>query len=285
MGKLKIIIPFMLAVLIALLATFMIYNWMKRKATSPILSKIVPRSQVVLANEDLAWGTRLTPQMLKTAPITRGDVPKGSFSKADQVAGRVLITPVEKNEPIMEYKLASKNVTQGGVSAIVAPGMRAIAVAGDKVMGLAGFIHPGNHVDILVTVTDPQNRETRYTKTVLENIKVLATGTVLKSQGNGTKPEPVDVFTVEVTPDQAEQIALAASQGKLSFALRNATDKTPVLTMGATLAGLLDSYRPPIERVSEPAAHSAPKIEPMAGRRFEMQVINGTKINQVSFGQ
>ena len=285
MGKLKAVIPFTLAVIAALIATTMIYRWISRKGNVPGVSRVIPATEgrVVLAATDLAWGTKISPEMLKTAPMPKDDAPAGAFSSPSDLAGRVLITSVKRNEPIIESKLAPKAVTTGGVSAIVAPGKRAIAVAGDKVIGLAGFIQPGNYVDILVTVQDPQNDRLHYTKTVLEDIKVLATGTVLQSQGNGQKPAPVDVFTLEVTPDQAEKLSLAASQGKLHFALRNATDKNTVLTLGETVGDLLDSYRPRVQKVSESAAAMVPKTMPVGARSFRMEVINGTKMKQVSF--
>lgn len=176
----------------------------------------------------------------------------------------------------MESKLAPRDVTTGGVSAVVHEGMRAIAVAGDKVIGLAGFIQPGNYVDILVTVQDPQNDKLHYTKTVLENIRVLATGTLVDNK-DSTKPAPVDVFTVEVTPEQGEQLSLAAVQGKLHFALRNVTDKNTVLTLGSTVPDLLEAYRPRMQKVSEPAAKMEPKVEAPERRVSKIFVINGPK--------
>ncbi|MDR3566498.1 MAG: Flp pilus assembly protein CpaB [Syntrophobacteraceae bacterium] len=284
MGKIRALLPFTMAVIVAFAAATMIYKWSKQKGPAPVVSKTVQHTGVVLANSDLAWGTKITRQMLKSSPIAQADTPEGAFANPEKLAGRVLITAVKKNEPIIESMLAPQDVTTGGVSAIVSEGMRAIAVAGDKVIGLAGLIQPGSHVDILVTLQDPQNEKLHYTKTVLEDIEVLATGSVLKSQGGGEKPAPVDVFTVEVSPLQGEELALAATQGRLHFALRNVLDKSTVLTMGATVADLLDSCRPKLEKVTEPAAGMAPpKTMETPARTFKMEVINGTKVDHVQF--
>jgi len=278
MGKLKALIPFVLALVVALTVTGLIYNWMKQKSNVPMVSRVIPedRVQIVLAHDDLSWGTKISAEMVKTAPIAKDYAPAGSFSNPAELEGRILVSPVKQNEPIMESKLAPRDVTTGGVSAVVHEGMRAIAVAGDKVIGLAGFIQPGNYVDILVTVQDPQNDKLHYTKTVLENIRVLATGTLVDNK-DSTKPAPVDVFTVEVTPEQGEQLSLAAVQGKLHFALRNVTDKNTVLTLGSTVPDLLEAYRPRMQKVSEPAAKMEPKVEEPERRVSKIFVINGPK--------
>jgi pilus assembly protein CpaB len=214
--------------------------------------------------------------MVKTAPIAKDDTPAGSFSNPAEPVGRVLVAPVKQNETIMESKLAPRDVTTGGVSAVVTQGMRAIAVAGDKVIGLGGFIQPGNYVDILVTVQDPQNDKLHYTKTVLENIRVLATG--IQVDNKGDKPAPVDVFTVEVTPEEAERLSLAAVQGKLHFALRNVTDRNKVYTLGSTVGDALEAYRPRMQKVSEPAAKMEPQIDATQRRVSKIFVINGADI-------
>jgi pilus assembly protein CpaB len=126
----------------------------------------------------------------------------------------------------------------------VTPGKRAISVKGDKVLGISGFIKPGNRVDVLVTVTHGKIKG-EITKIVLENVHVLATGKEIQENEKG-EPSPVDVYTVEVTPEEGEKLTLAASKGKLQFALRNVTDTEIVLTKGATINKTLASFRPPV---------------------------------------
>ena len=155
-----------------------------------------------------------------------------------------------------------------GSSALVAPGKRAMAVKGNKVMGLAGFIRPGNRVDVLVTMPVGEKEE-KVTKLVLEKMPVLATGTELEPAGDGEKPSSVDVYTLELTPDESEKLALASTQGTLHFALRNASDSEPVLTSGADTKTTLASLRP------RPAARP--------GRGSVVEVITGSQKSQVSF--
>jgi pilus assembly protein CpaB len=115
--------------------------------------------------------------------------------------------------------------------------MRAIAVKGDKVIGISGFINPGNRVDVIVTVKEPKTKKIK-SKIFLENAAVLATGTQIEKNDKG-EPMPVDVYTLEVTPEQAEKVALAASEGRLQFALRGVTDSDDLLTKGVTIPELL----------------------------------------------
>ncbi len=143
-----------------------------------------------------------------------------------------------------------------------------MAVKGDKVLGISGFINPGNRVDILVTMTD-RKRKRETTKIVLENVHVLATGKEIQRNDKGD-PSPVDVYTLEVTPEEGEKLALAASKGKLQFALRNVTDTETVLTRGATVDKTLASFRPPVP----------PKVR---RSRASVQVIKGSKKKSVKF--
>jgi pilus assembly protein CpaB len=181
--------------------------------------------------------------------------------------GRILVVSLKQNEPILESKLAPTSVSTGGVSAVVTPGKRAVSVKGDKVLGISGFIKPGNRVDVLVTLSRGKNRD--ITKIVLENVLVLATGKELQENDKG-KPSPVDVYTMEVTPQEGEKLTLAASKGSLQFALRNVTDAETVLTRGATIAKTLASFRPPVP----------PKVR---SSRATVQVIRGSKSEKKKF--
>jgi pilus assembly protein CpaB len=191
----------------------------------------------------------------------------------DALKGRVLIAPVKQKEAILESKLAPTDVKTGGVSAIVTPGKRALAVKGDKVIGISGFILPGNRVDILATMKRVGTKE-GITKIVLENILVLATGTEVQKNDKGD-PAPVDVYTLEVSPEDGEKLALAASNGKLQFALRNVTDAETVLTKGASVNDALASYRYNEQR--------KPKSKRVIKRPFKIEVIKGSESKTVKF--
>ena len=183
------------------------------------------------------------------------------------------VSTLKPNEPILESKLAPVDVKVGGVSAILKPGKRAIAVKGDKVIGLSGLIRPGNLVDVFVTVKDPRNKR-EITKLVLEKVPVLATGPKIEEGEDGTAP--VDVYTLEVSPEDGEKLALSSSRGKLQFALRNATDLETVLTKGATIPKTLASLSPGADTEKPKADKKA--VRKVAPKMFSLEVIRDGKV-------
>lgn len=244
MGKWKAIIPLALALVIASSVTIFVYRWLKVQSTPKEISKVHSKTvPVVVAVEGIPWGTKLEPKMVKTLSYLKDTLPPGSFSNPELVTNRVLISSLRPNEPILESKLAPSSVTTGGISVVVTPGKRALALKGDKLLGLSGMIRPSNRVDILLTTTNPWSKE-KTTKTVFENILVLATGVEIRKNKEDGKPYPVDVYTLEVTPKEGEKLVLATTMGKLQFALRNITDKEIALTNGASISEVITSFRP-----------------------------------------
>jgi pilus assembly protein CpaB len=262
---------------------------------------------VSVAAADLRWGTLLSKDMVKRVPFLKGSLPAGSFSDPSALVGRVIILPVKANEPILESKLAPTSIKTGGVAAVITPKKRAIAVKVDKTIGVSGFIFPGNRVDVLVTLPAGKT-PAPVTKIVLENILVLAAGPEIETKGKEQKPTTVDVITLEVTPEEAEKLGLAATEGKLLLALRNFTDTGDVLTQGTTIPTLLASYSSAPAKVSKPVARraaasgravasakSAPekRVEPAVAKTqeptkekppvFIVELIKGNKVSEVKF--
>lgn len=244
MNKWKSTLPILISLFIAIGGSVFIYRWMDSKTAPKDMVEVqnIKAVPVVVAAMDLSWGTIITAEMLKTLPYLRESLPTGHFTVLGQLQGRVLVANLKQGDAVVEHRLAPIDIKTGGVSAVLGPGKRAIAVKGNKIIGISGFINPGNHVDILVTMRDPYNRHDR-TKIVLENIPVLATGTQIDKNDKG-EPAPVDVYTLEVTPLQCEKLTLAAAKGKLQFALRNITDSEQVRTHGATISKTLRSLTP-----------------------------------------
>ena len=269
MGKWKVIVPLALALVIASSVTFFVYKWVKVQTTPKEISTAKSEAvHIVVAVADLPWGTKLEPKMLKTVPYLKNTLPPGSFSNPELVTNRILISPLIPNEPILESRLAPVSLTAGGISAVVKSGKRAIAVKGDKLIGLSGFIRPSNRVDVLLTTTNPWNKK-KTTKTVLENILILATGVEIRKNKKDGKPYPVDVYTLEVTPKEGESLVLATTMGKLQFALRNFNDKEVVLTNGSSISGVLASFRP--------------KKKKSAKRTFTVEIIEGGNVTKKKF--
>ena len=289
MGNMKTLVPIALSLVIAAAGSYFLYQWVERqrmpKEVVEVHAEAVP---VAVATGDLPWGTKLRPEMIKTTSYLKESLPMGHFASAKDLQGRVLLTPLKMNDPITEHKLAPISMETGGVAAVLKSGKRAIAVKGDKVIGISGFINPGNRVDVLVTVKDPEKKLDK-TKTILENIPVLATGTQIQENEKG-EPAPVDVYTLEVTPEEGEKLALAASEGKLQLALRSTVDANEVYTEGITIPQLLASYdskKPePRPLKKEKPAHTTRKKRitrwvPRHGISVEM--IKGTDVSKKKF--
>ncbi len=287
MGNLRAVVPIALSLLIALAGSWFIYTWIQARETPPQVVRVEADAvPVVVAVADIPWGTQLAPEMVKTSPYLKESLPSGHFIVPADLKGRILIAPVRANDPITEHKLAPTSIKTGGVAAVLEKGKRAVAVKGDKVIGLAGLIHPGNKVDVLVTIEDPQKKEEK-TKTILENIMVLATGTQIQKNEKG-EPSPVDVFTLAVTPEEAEILSLGAAQGKLQLALRSVTDDQTVLTTGVNIPKMLTSLSPsnpaPPPKVEESKPAERVVVQKWTPRpATSVEVIKGTKVSQSKF--
>jgi len=284
MDRWKAFVPIILALIVAAGGSGLLYNWLKSKSAPAAVVKVEAEAvPVVVAAVDLAWGQQLTKELIKTVPFMKESLPAGYFSDPEALIGRVVVSALNEREPVLESRLAPKDVTVGGVSAVIKPGMRAVAVKGDKVIGISGFIQPGNRVDVLVTLRDPVSKND-ITKMVLSNVLVLATGTEIEEKRDG-QPRPVDVYTLEVDPEQAERLALAAAGGKLQFALRNITDQETVLTKGATVSRTLASLRGVDPEPPPPPPKAKPKVKNWAPKSttFIVETIKGGKRSKEKF--
>ena len=276
MGIWKTVLPIILAVVIAVFGGMFAYNRLKQQMTikGPVAEQEVV--QIAVAGIDLPWGSQLAAEQLKLVPFLKQTAPPGSFNAMANLSGRVVIYPIKKDEPILESKLAPMDVKNGGISAVVNTGKRAVAVKGDKVIGLAGLIRPGNRVDVMVSIEDPRDKK-KITKLVLENVLVLAAGPDIEKKEK-SDASSVEVFTLEVTPDEAEKLTLASHEGRLQLALRNAVDTELVLTRGATIPETLDSYKK-TARVAD--AEKTTKVDTSAP--IVLHEIRGTKESRIEF--
>ena len=233
---------FGLAGVLALVTAIMAYNWFQDQKPVPVVKKVVQSEgiPIAVASVDIPWGVPLTKEMFRLVDYPKAHLPEGKFEKLEDLNGRIVLTHLKRNEPILESKLAPTDIKTGGVVGVMHPGMRAIAVAVNNVVGLPGFVKPGDRVDIMATL---KGKKGKITKTVLENTLVLATGTQMERKGPGEKPRPVKVITFEVSLPEAEKLALASIEGKLRLALRSPINTEPELTKGATTQSLLASFQ------------------------------------------
>jgi pilus assembly protein CpaB len=257
MRNTRSIIMLAFALLLAFGAVIVAAQWINAQAASNT-------TKVAVAQGDIGPGARINPEMVRMVDWPGNAIPPGAIQDSNLLASRVSRASFVRGEPILETKLAPPG-TQGGLSAVVPEGKRAITVRVNDVVGVAGFALPGNFVDILVNTMDensrnPAARESSISKIVLERILVLAVAQ--ESSRDETKPKVVNAVTLEVTPEQAERLDLARSVGTLSLVLRNQSDPDPSKTAGATKNSLLGKE----EIVVVPKA--APEARPMPIKRI-----------------
>jgi pilus assembly protein CpaB len=235
------------SVVLGIAVTAMAVGWIAQKGT-------ISSNKVTVAAMDIELGSKLNPQMLTTVDWPSGSVPKGAFQDAKELQDRVVKTSIQRGEAILNARLAPIG-TQGGLSAVIADGKRAMTVRVNDVVGVAGFALPGNYVDVMVNTqqdrrgTKENEEKQQISKTVLEHVLVLA---VAQEAGrDDTKPKVVNAVTLELTLEDAERLDLARNIGTLSLVLRNQADKQPVLSAGITKRQLFGDREEPVLQLAE----------------------------------
>jgi pilus assembly protein CpaB len=284
MNKAKII-PILIvgiAIGIAFAIALLVYYKMQNK---PIIVKEKDDTlPIAVAKMNLPLATSIEKRMIKMVPYLKKNLPPGCFSDRIALTGRLLIYPVKVGEPIFESRLAPTTVASGGMAVVLSPNKRAMSVSVNKVIGISGFIQPNNRVDVLVTTTHKggSSADKSITKTVLENILVLAVGHGLAG-GGGDKDKKsqniTGVITLEVTPEEGEKLALATNRGSIQLALRNYADTAEVITPGSTIKTLLASYRDS-NLLKATKATSKPAIIQSS---YTVTVIKGTTVKDITF--
>jgi pilus assembly protein CpaB len=237
----------LLVMLIALVTagvdSYVVYRGIQR---IPVREVEVASDPVVVAAKSLPVGALVGAADVRIVAWPRRNPLPGSFAKTDDVVGRGLLAPVLENEPITTSKLAAKEAGSG-IAPTIPIGMRAISVKVNEVIGVAGFIVPGAHVDLVATTNVDNDTAARI---VVSNLQVLTAGTRYdQQQTQDGKTIPATVVTLLATPEDAERIALAATDGKIQLALRNPLDIAPTTTPGVRRTSLMrPPSPPPVER-------------------------------------
>jgi pilus assembly protein CpaB len=235
-------------------------------------ARAASQKQVVVATRALAVGSTLDRGSLKLRGVPEGLFPAGAFSRVEDVLERPVISAIQADEPVVEARLAVKGSGMG-LGPMIPPGMRAISVRVNDVVGVAGFVLPGMRVDVLVT-GKPPNRADTETQTVLQNITVLSAGQTIQTDAK-SQPIVTPVVTLLVSPAEAEALTLSNSEGRIQLVLRNSTDQTTVATHGRRLHELYgtaasappaDAGPPPVRRTAarRPAATPAEAVTAVA---------------------
>jgi pilus assembly protein CpaB len=262
-----------LALLSGIGAGFVVLDYLRAPMVS-VAAETTQTRPVVLAARDLAAGTILQPLDIKVVQWPAGLAPPTYLSDESAVLGRGLIAHVTADEPLLEAKLAMPG-QGGGLSVVIPEGMRAVSVKVDEVIGVAGFVLPGTRVDVLATFAEDGDRDVAVTRVILQNVETLAAGQTTQPDAEG-KPQTVPVITLLVSPEEAEDLTLAATEGQIQLALRGSLDQESVRTDGSRVGGLVRGTR------AEPARPVAASSR-VASSRERVITYNGAEKTVTEF--
>jgi pilus assembly protein CpaB len=242
----------LLAVLSAVGAAVLLTRYMDARTAAAR----VPTVRVVTARVDIPIATPIKAEWLAAVDWPTASGLDGASENPADLVDRIAIVPIAKGEPVIAARLAEPGA-RGGLATLVSEGMRAVAVRVDDVVGVAGFLHPGDRVDVIVTMA-PGGQEPPTAKVILQNVKVLAVGRDVQHKGReAEKSVAATVATLMVAPEESERLALASSKGKLLLTLRGMGDDSIEETGGAQPSELLalagDGKRAPAPAPKAPA--------------------------------
>jgi pilus assembly protein CpaB len=230
------------AVLFGLLAVFLAQIWLNNQADERLKSidaqrkAAPPARSIVVASKPLRFGDELTSGALREMPWPDNALPAGAFGKiADLTSGkRIVLMPIDTNEAVLAAKITGPG-QRATLSAMLSDGMKAVTIRVNDVEGVAGFVLPGERVDVVLTRSGEKNNAVN--DVVLHNVRVLAVDQLADQRAD--KPAVVKAVTLEVDPTDGQKIALAATVGTLSLLLRKAGDVVSADTRRVTTRDLM----------------------------------------------
>jgi pilus assembly protein CpaB len=264
MKQQRTLIVLAVAVIAAGVAAYGVYSAVQ---SMPVREVEVGSVPVVVAAEPIPIGTRLTAEQLRVARWPARNPVPGAFSDPKQIVDRGVISTMAENEPVTAFKIAGPE-SGSGLPPVIPEGMRAMSLRVNDIVGVAGFVMPGTHVDVVLAVSNPGTAHGNepMARTVISNVLVLTAGTRFDQQeSKNGQAQRSSVVTLAVLPEDGERVALASTQGELSLALRNPVDAEPTKTPGMRMSVLMrgPGGQPIIEqRVDRPVA-IRPKVVPV----------------------
>ncbi|HKR00420.1 MAG TPA: Flp pilus assembly protein CpaB [Pyrinomonadaceae bacterium] len=244
------------ALVFGLLAAFSVSRYLSSaQANSNNFTKIA------VAKVDIPLGTKIISEQVSEVEMPGDSIPDGAFDSAQKLIGRVAVVNIAAREAVTDAKLAPEGM-EGGLTAIIPEGYRAMTVKVDDASGVSGFIQPGAIVDVVVVIDPKENsiNQDPISKVVLQNIKVLANAQNMDRPKDEREATTVKAVTLQVTPEQAEKLALAANEGKLQLIMRNSIDQGDTQTFGINKRSLLSGER--ANPVPEPGSLKSEQPEP-----------------------
>jgi len=261
---------FIFAAVLGLVAVFLVHSYIKGRIGEPRLTATSP---VVVAEADIAPGTAVSSGMVRVATYPGNLVPGQAISDPKMVVNRVAVMNIAKGEPVLEYKLAPQG-TRAGLGGLLEENKLAVTVKTDEVTGVAGFINPGDRVDVMVEMQEPGEGGEHFSKIILQNLKVLSTGQVWEQSKGKEKPDVVPTVTLEVTPEQAETLNLASLQGRIRLALRNQLNRGYFNTAGVVTSQLANR---------RPHAPQPEKVGPQRSETHSVKIIKGMNVSSEEY--
>lgn len=245
--------PFLiLAIVLGLAAAVVIFLYLNQQSAANVTTR--QTRPVVVAATDLTFGTRLERNMLKVVNYPKDSVPPNAYSSLDSVVGQTTKIFLASKEAVLASKLSTIG---GGLSMMVRQNMRASSVTVNLVSSVSGFVVPGDKVDVLVTIDMAAQQQIATTKTILQNIEVLAAGVKTEARDQESKPNTdLQTITLLVDPAEAERMALAMHEGKIHLTLRNPEDRDTVTVASVDTREMLGNGAAPSPA---PRHYSAPR--------------------------
>jgi pilus assembly protein CpaB len=259
----------------------MVYNRLRRDAVHPRLT------HVVAAARDVPEGVALTAHDVTLVDWPAAVPLPGSYSRIEQVVGKPLIYPLGAKDPVLARDLGVEG-SGIGLSVKIPAGMRATSVRTDEISGVAGFLYPGSHVDVLATFTVPGGRGNAgpMTRTILQNVQVLTAGEKVEPDPSG-KPQTVSVVTLLLNSEDSQKLLLASTQGTIQFVLRNGADEGQQAVDPTRLAQLAGGPAPPDPDPVRPRKRARRRVTPPAPTKpanvYVLEVIEGEKHTVAKF--
>jgi pilus assembly protein CpaB len=281
----KKIAPFAIALVLGLISAELVVKQFSKPAPKP-MSAAPPNAKVVIVKQDLMAGEQLTTDEVDTNELTTPTAPPGSFHDETDVVGRVTAAPLVAGQTITESLLAQQGSVPG-LQAVIPPGMRAVTIEVNEVSGVANYVVPGCHVDLVQTFNDSANQP--FSRMLIQNVEVTAVG-MRRLPGDG--PSTPRSVTLLVTPRQSEEIDLAESNGRARLALRGVGDRDTNSIAGVSLTELTGGrgfFNSPTSVAPRPTATptnqpAAPTTKPSAPEQhlYEVRVITGQQQDLVA---
>ncbi len=250
------ILILVVAIVMGGIAAYLARSWMQGQIQSTVASTIV------VAAKPLNFGEEVKADDVTEVPWSASTLPEGAFSSSQALlkdGRRVALTTIGRNEPILRSKVTGPG-QRASLSTTLDNGMRAVTIRVDDVRGVAGFILPNDHVDVVLIRADSESaRKQSYSELLLQNVKVLAIDQIASEQKES--PTVAKAVTLEVTPLQAQKISLAIDVGHLSLVLRQPGEASTVSSGRVTEQDLGDSEPVPIKPAAVTVSE-APAVEP-----------------------